>query len=310
MSLVAEADEGWREGSSLPVADIRAAEPEFVLIGAHYCTWFSGHADNIKAANALLLELARLLAPRWPASCATACALAWWPGHTHGRYIRGPPGTRMPSGRRCMTVRSPISTSTSSAPRGAVTNCVRNQMGELAGFTLGPRVSLRRFSRRRAGEGSSIQRTQPQTKRSFTLRADAADPRLRSELLGGRPQLPAGQQLPGRGRSGPPAEQADSRGGGTPSRTLSTNMIHRNPGPRHRTARKDGAGPRRGRDPAARSRTNRRGRSCRTARVSRGRPGIERILSRWSGTPKFRRRRERVRERASRPLPHETEPLR
>ena len=81
--IVAEHFEGWRR-VRLPVLDIPGTEPEFVLLGSHYCTWFDGSTDNI-TANALLVEVARLMRAR-SAPRRYGLRLAWWPGHTHGRY--------------------------------------------------------------------------------------------------------------------------------------------------------------------------------------------------------------------------------
>ena len=96
------------------------------------------------------------------------------PGTPMGGNIRAPPGRRMPSGRRCMPAQSPISTSTSSAARGAVTNCVRNQMGGVAGFTHGPRLRLPRLRRRRAGEKAAFNARS--LKRSGALRVAPTRP--------------------------------------------------------------------------------------------------------------------------------------
>jgi len=79
--LVAQVDTRWRS-IRLPVAEIPGSEPEFLLAGSHYCTWFDGATDNV-AANAILLELARSFARARP---RFGLRLAWWPGHSQGRY--------------------------------------------------------------------------------------------------------------------------------------------------------------------------------------------------------------------------------
>jgi len=79
--LVAQMDTRWRS-VRLPVAEIAGAEPEFLLGGSHYCTWFDGATDNV-AANAILLELARVFEGGKP---RFGLRLAWWPGHSQGRY--------------------------------------------------------------------------------------------------------------------------------------------------------------------------------------------------------------------------------
>lgn len=67
----------------LPVADIPGRKPEFVLAGAHYCSWFDGATDNA-TGNAVLLELARIL--HSGPQMRFGVRLAWWPGHSQGRF--------------------------------------------------------------------------------------------------------------------------------------------------------------------------------------------------------------------------------
>src|SRR5262249_17725401 len=38
--------EGWRK-VRLPTAELVGREPEFALVGAHYCSWFDGSTDNV-----------------------------------------------------------------------------------------------------------------------------------------------------------------------------------------------------------------------------------------------------------------------
>ncbi|MCW3475241.1 M28 family peptidase [Limobrevibacterium gyesilva] len=129
--LVAQAEEGWRQ-VRLPVAEIPGREAPFVLVGSHYCTWFDGTTDNI-TANALLLECARLLAPG-AGSRRYGVRLAWWPGHTHGRYSG--------SAWYADTFWQDLHENGIAyfnvdivGSRGAVTKCARNQMAEVSGFT-------------------------------------------------------------------------------------------------------------------------------------------------------------------------------
>ncbi len=67
----------------LPVADVPGYKPEFVLAGAHYCSWFDGATDNA-TGNAVLLELARLF--HAGKKTRFGLRLAWWPGHSQGRF--------------------------------------------------------------------------------------------------------------------------------------------------------------------------------------------------------------------------------
>lgn len=68
--------------------------------------------------------------------------LAWWPGHTHGRYS----GSAWYAEAEWQALHERAIAYFNVdivGSRGAVTNCVRNQMGELAGFTA---ALLRRFA--------------------------------------------------------------------------------------------------------------------------------------------------------------------
>jgi hypothetical protein len=83
--LQAEADTGWK---TLPllVAEIRGAiEPErFVLISNHIDSWHEGVTDSATGDGALL-EVARV-AHAHRASLRRSLRVAWWPGHSTGRY--------------------------------------------------------------------------------------------------------------------------------------------------------------------------------------------------------------------------------
>ncbi len=79
----ADTFEGWRR-VRLPVAEIRGREPEFVLLGSHYCSWFDGSTDNV-TGDACILELARLMKEK-EARLRYGVRIAWWPGHSHARY--------------------------------------------------------------------------------------------------------------------------------------------------------------------------------------------------------------------------------
>ena len=82
-TLSAEVETSWRE-VRLPVAEIKGREPEFLLVGAHYCSWFDGSTDNV-TGDACVLELARVL-KQFDGKLRYGIKLAWWPGHSHGRY--------------------------------------------------------------------------------------------------------------------------------------------------------------------------------------------------------------------------------
>jgi hypothetical protein len=82
-TIVAEVFEGWRT-LRLPVAEIKGKEDLFVLVGAHYCSWFDGSTDNV-TGDACVLELARVL-KQFEGKLRYGVRIAWWPGHSHGRY--------------------------------------------------------------------------------------------------------------------------------------------------------------------------------------------------------------------------------
>ncbi|HXF82481.1 MAG TPA: M28 family metallopeptidase [bacterium] len=83
--MATKLDEGWR---SIPVlvAEIRGAlEPEtFVLLHGHIDSWHEGIGDNA-TGDATLLEVARVLW-RHREALARSVRIAWWSGHSHGRY--------------------------------------------------------------------------------------------------------------------------------------------------------------------------------------------------------------------------------
>jgi hypothetical protein len=83
--VVTALDEGWYQ-CKLPVVEIPGTEqPEqFVLLHGHYDSWDVGVGDNA-TGNAAMLEIARVL---WHhrASLKRSVRLAWWPGHSTGRF--------------------------------------------------------------------------------------------------------------------------------------------------------------------------------------------------------------------------------
>ena len=77
--------EGWFM-QKVPVATIRGTEKpdKFVLVHGHYDSWDVGVGDNA-TGDATMLELARVL---WKhrGGLRRSVKLAWWPGHSTGRY--------------------------------------------------------------------------------------------------------------------------------------------------------------------------------------------------------------------------------
>jgi hypothetical protein len=82
-TLVADTFEGWRK-VRLPMCELKGTEPEFALVGAHYCSWFDGSTDNV-TGDACVLELARVL-KQFDGRLRYGLKFCWWPGHSHGRY--------------------------------------------------------------------------------------------------------------------------------------------------------------------------------------------------------------------------------
>ncbi len=70
----------------LPVATVTAPrDPEgFVLLGGHIDAWHHG-ANDEGASNAAMVEIARI-AQRHRGELARGLKVAWWPGHSNGRY--------------------------------------------------------------------------------------------------------------------------------------------------------------------------------------------------------------------------------
>jgi len=85
--VTAEVETGWTK-TPIVVGDLTPghaeAEPAFVLFSGHLDGWYFGAMDN-GSANAAMLEVARVLAPH-RASFRRGLRLAFWSGHSHGRY--------------------------------------------------------------------------------------------------------------------------------------------------------------------------------------------------------------------------------
>ena len=76
---------GWREIPVI-VAEIKGAvvPEEFVLVHGHLDSWHVGIGDNA-TGDATLLELARVFGAE-RGRLARSLRIAWWSGHSHGRY--------------------------------------------------------------------------------------------------------------------------------------------------------------------------------------------------------------------------------
>ncbi|MDP2859315.1 MAG: M28 family peptidase [Bacillota bacterium] len=84
VSLKTQVDTGWRR-LRLPVAEIRSnGFDDFFLLGGHMDSWYEGATDNA-TGDAVLLELA-LAFHRSRHELKRGVRVAWWPGHSHGRY--------------------------------------------------------------------------------------------------------------------------------------------------------------------------------------------------------------------------------
>jgi hypothetical protein len=84
-TIAANHEERWRD-IPVVVAEVRGQiEPEeFVLVHGHIDSWHVGIGDNA-TGDATLLELARVFG-RHRDSLVRSVRIAWWSGHSHGRY--------------------------------------------------------------------------------------------------------------------------------------------------------------------------------------------------------------------------------
>ena len=86
LRLDVSTDTGWKE-LRLVVARIdppKVEDAPYVLLGGHIDSWYYGATDE-GASNAAMMELARAF---WAerASLRRGLVVAWWPGHSNGRY--------------------------------------------------------------------------------------------------------------------------------------------------------------------------------------------------------------------------------
>ncbi|HVB10553.1 MAG TPA: M28 family peptidase [Bacillota bacterium] len=80
--ILAASDTGWRKTNIL-TADIGSGD-DYVMFSGHLDSWYYGVMDN-GGANAVMMETGRVLAQR-AASLKRRLRLAFWSGHSHGRY--------------------------------------------------------------------------------------------------------------------------------------------------------------------------------------------------------------------------------
>jgi hypothetical protein len=85
VTLFTELNEGWMKCPVIEAEIKGTAEPDrFVLVHGHYDSWDVGIGDNA-VGDATLLELARLFYQHRD-KLARTLKVAWWPGHSTGRY--------------------------------------------------------------------------------------------------------------------------------------------------------------------------------------------------------------------------------
>jgi hypothetical protein len=83
--LTTRVSTGWKEIPTLVAQLDGNEEPEkFVLFSGHIDSWHRGAMDN-GSANALMLEVLRVLLP-YREKLRRSLRLAFWSGHSHGRY--------------------------------------------------------------------------------------------------------------------------------------------------------------------------------------------------------------------------------
>jgi hypothetical protein len=84
MRIQAQVETGWRQTPILIASLAVRGNDEFVLFSGHIDSWHHGAMDN-GSANAAMIEVARLMAGRRE-SLRRGLRLAFWSGHSHGRY--------------------------------------------------------------------------------------------------------------------------------------------------------------------------------------------------------------------------------
>lgn len=83
--LKANAWHGYKK-VRLPVGHIRGmSDPDqFVLVGGHYCSWFTSATDNA-VSNSLMLEMARIFS-KYRKRLHRGVRFCWWTGHEQGTF--------------------------------------------------------------------------------------------------------------------------------------------------------------------------------------------------------------------------------
>lgn len=70
--------------SSMTIADIPGMSDSYILVSAHYDSWYEGITDNA-VSDAILLEYARLF-KKYQKDLKRGIRIAWWSGHSDGRF--------------------------------------------------------------------------------------------------------------------------------------------------------------------------------------------------------------------------------
>lgn len=70
--------------STMPVARIKGKSDTFVLVSAHYDSWYEGITDNA-VSDAILIEYARVFS-QYRDKLDRSIVIGWWSGHSDGRY--------------------------------------------------------------------------------------------------------------------------------------------------------------------------------------------------------------------------------
>ncbi len=85
LRLKANAWSGYRK-VRLPVGRIQGTgdRDRFVLVGSHYCSWFSGASDNA-VANSVQLEMARIFS-KYRKKLNRGVRFCWWVAHEQGTF--------------------------------------------------------------------------------------------------------------------------------------------------------------------------------------------------------------------------------
>jgi len=83
LNVKTEVETGWR-WLRMPEVRIPGKTEDFVLIGGHIDSWHLGATDNA-TGNATCIELAKLFW-RYRDKLNRGVRVAWWPGHSTGRY--------------------------------------------------------------------------------------------------------------------------------------------------------------------------------------------------------------------------------